>query len=141
MNSASTRSKSAVAGDLQNFGDQAAGQPAAAEIRMHQHAHAANMPLPAPQPLMQRGRADDFFVNQAHQGQVAPVINVFAPVANDFGVLHAVFDEHPFGFGNALKQMVKLLFVVGLERPQHRLFAGFELERFWEFLQFEFNAE
>ena len=77
------------------------------------------MTFPAAELLVQRGRADDLFVNQAHQRQIASVINALAPFADDFDVLHSMLDEHALRFGNALEKLVKLLFVVGFQRAQH----------------------
>ena len=99
---------------------------------MDEHADAADVPLPAAELLMQRGRADDLLVHQAHQRQVAAIINVLAPFADDLGVLHAMLDEHALRFGNALKKQVKVLFVVGLQRPQHGLLAVLEVTGSWD---------
>ena len=72
---------------------------------------------------MQRGRSNNFFVNQTHERQVAAIINVFAPVADDFDILHAMFDEHPLCFGNALKELVKIFFVIRFAGGATRLFC------------------
>ena len=104
--------QSAVPGDFENIGDKPPGQAAAPDARMYQHADAADMPFPAAQLLMQRRHSDNFFVNQAEQGKVAPVVNVLAPVMDHLDILHAVFDEHALGFGNALEQLMKFLFVI-----------------------------
>ena len=77
----------------------------------------------------------------ADQRQVAAVINVPAPVADDLDVRDAMFDEHPFRFGDAEKKLVKILFVVAAQRTQRRLRAVLERDGFGKLLEFKFNAE
>ena len=127
MNSASTFSRPACRAMSRISLDERPRQAASAKLRMHQHAHAADVPFPAAELLVQRGDAGDFAAEQPDQRQVAAVVNVLAPVADDLDVLHAMFDEHPFRFGDAEKQLVKFLFVVAAQRAQRRLRAVLEL--------------
>jgi hypothetical protein len=57
---------------------------------------------------------------------------------DDFDIHHAMFDEHPFRFGDAEEQLVKILLVV---RSQRCLLAVFERDGFWKFLKFKLDAE
>jgi hypothetical protein len=52
-----------------------------------------------------------------------------------------MFDEHPFRFGDAEKQTVKFLFIVGAQLAQCRFRAVLELDDFGEPLEFKFNGE
>ena len=130
-----------AAGDIERFLDELGGEAAPAKIWMHQHAHAADVPFPTAEPLVQGGYADNLAVHHAEQRQVAAHVDVAAPVADDLDVLHAVLDEHALLLGDVEEQLVKLLFVIGLERAQHGLFAILQFDGFWKFLQFEFDAE
>ena len=90
---------------------------------------------------MQGRVTDDFAANQRHQRQVAAVVKVPAPVADDFDFRDAMFDEHPFGFGNVEKQLMKILLVVAAQRTQRRVRAVLQRNDFRKFLEFEFNVE
>ena len=52
-----------------------------------------------------------------------------------------MFDEHPFGFGNVEKQLMKILLVVAAQRTQRRVRAVLQRNDFRKFLEFEFNVE
>ena len=104
MNSASTFFEAEVVGQAHDLTYQRARQAAPAVLRMDQDAEAADVPLPAAKLLVERGVADDLAVHQCQHGEVAPQVNVLAPVANHLQFGHAVFDEHAFGFGHALEE-------------------------------------
>ena len=52
-----------------------------------------------------------------------------------------MLDEHALAFGDALEEVVKVLFVGGEQLSQHGLLAVLELDIFRKFLQFQFDAE
>src|SRR5258706_12930695 len=106
---------------------------------MPQHAPPADVPFPAAQLLMQGSTAHDLSAHDRHDGQVAAVVNVPAPVADDLEVGHPMLDEHPFALGNGLEKNVKILLVGLDERTQRGLFAVLELDGFWKLLEFKFN--
>jgi hypothetical protein len=55
-------------------------------------------------------------------------------------VSSAMLDKHSFRFGDAGEQLVKILFVGDVQRPQRGLRAILERDGFRKFLEFEFNA-
>jgi hypothetical protein len=51
-----------------------------------------------------------------------------------------MLDEHPFRFGNAEEQLVKIFFIRAVQRAQRGLRAVLERDVFGKSLEFEFNA-
>ena len=92
--------ESATARDLDDLGDERAGESAITIPGMHEDAYAPDVTFPPAKLLMQCGRRHDFAVVEREQGKVASEVNVLTPTANDGEVSDAVFDEHPFGFGH-----------------------------------------
>jgi hypothetical protein len=90
---------------------------------------------------VERGHAHDLLLDQSEQGQIAAVVDVFAPIPDDFDVLHPVLDEHAFGFRNVLEKKVKVFLVIRFERPDQDGFAVLQLNLFGVFLLFKLNAE
>src|ERR1035437_6620572 len=127
--------------DFHDLADERPRQTASPKFRMNQHTDAADMPLPAAELLVQRGVAGDFAANQPDQRQIAPIVNVPAPVTDGFNFRDAMFDEHPFRFGDTEKQTVKFLFIVAAQWAQCRFRAVLELDDFGEPLEFKFNAK
>ena len=119
----------------------ARARPRPRNSRMHEHAHTAHVPFPAAELLVQRGVADDFAAHQPDQRQIAPVVKVPAPVADGFDFRDAMFDEHPFLFGDAEKQPVEFFFVIGAQGAQRCFRAVFERNDLGELLEFKFNAK
>lgn len=93
---------------------------------MHEHADAAHMPLPAAELLVERGVGDDPSVHAGQQGKDAAEVDVAAPVADDFRLGDAVFDEHPFLRRAREEKFMKGFFVVGLKRAELAGETGFE---------------
>ena len=125
-------------GDLQRLADESARQPASARCGMHRHAYAPDLPFPAAQLLVQRRHARDFSAEHAEQRQVARVVNVLAPVMDHRNFRDTVLDEHPFRFGYAEEQLVKILFIRPVQRAQRGLAAVLERDGFRKLLEFEF---
>ena len=83
--------------------------------------------------------ADDLAVHQGQQRQVAPQVDVLAPVADDLRFDDAVFDEHALGLGHGQEELVKVLLVVLAQRAQLALGPVLELDFLRILLQFEFE--
>ena len=90
---------------------------------------------------MQRGHANDLVIHHCENREVPAHVNILAPFADDLDVLNAMLNEHPFPLGYVFEKLVKLLFVVGPERPQDGLFAVPQFDVFRKVLQFKFDTE
>jgi hypothetical protein len=89
--------------------------------------------------LMKGGVTDDFAVGDGEQGKISVKVDVLAPITDDLGVLDAMFDKHPLGFGDGGKEFVKRLFVIFAKGPEFRFRAVLQLDVFRIFLEFKFE--
>jgi hypothetical protein len=67
-------------------------------------------------------------------------VNVLTPITDHLRVGDAVFDKHAFLAGDIEEELVKLLFVVHLQRAQVRLKVVLQDNFFGELLDFKFRA-
>jgi hypothetical protein len=87
---------------------------------------------------VQGGVADDFAIHMRQQRQVPAEVYVPAPIPDDFGVRHPVFDEHALGLRDGQEKLMKRFFIVFAQWPQFGFGAILELDVFGELLEFKF---
>ena len=110
-----------VGGDFEEFLDHGFGQAAAAIIGVHENADASDVAFPSAQLLVQGGIGNDGLAIEGQEGEVAAVIDILAPVANDGAVGDAVLDEHALALRDGQEELVQRVFILVFEGTK---FAG-----------------